>query len=200
MPKSIKRAVIEGLTSEPARQPVRRQGRPTENIPDWAPAFIEALMTGLSVKDATAKAGVHFTMPFKRRKKDEAFRQAWNEAADIGTRLLEQEAARRAYHGTEKPVYYKGEQVGTVREYSDILLMFLLKGRKPEKYRERSDGGGSKQPVAINITINDVPSPQITAIEVPNESAEVKSEVEPPATLKGITVKNGDQADADAND
>ena len=33
--------------------------------------------------------------------------------------------------------WYKGKAGGTVREYSDLLLIFLLKGMRPEKYRER---------------------------------------------------------------
>ena len=31
------------------------------------------------------------------------------------------------------------QQVGTVREYSDTLLIFLLKGWKPEKYKDRRE-------------------------------------------------------------
>ena len=32
-------------------------------------------------------------------------------------------------------MYYKGEQVGTWRFYSDALAMFLLKAHRPERYR-----------------------------------------------------------------
>jgi hypothetical protein len=32
-----------------------------------------------------------------------------------------------------------GRQVGSIREYSDMLLIFLLKGLRPAKYRERYD-------------------------------------------------------------
>ena len=43
----------------------------------------------------------------------------------------------------QKPVgWYKGKPGGTVREYSDILLIFLLKALRPEKYRERVDVRG----------------------------------------------------------
>jgi hypothetical protein len=34
-------------------------------------------------------------------------------------------------------VFYQGEKVGTVQKYSDTLLIFLMKGVRPEKYRER---------------------------------------------------------------
>lgn len=64
----------------------------------------------------------------------EAFAAAGEQAAD----RLEREAWRRAVNGVERPVYYQGEQCGVVREYSDTLLIFLLKGFRPEKYQERS--------------------------------------------------------------
>ncbi len=44
--------------------------------------------------------------------------------------------------GTEKPVFGSMGQglgsgeVGRIREYSDTLLIFLLKAAQPEKYRE----------------------------------------------------------------
>jgi hypothetical protein len=41
--------------------------------------------------------------------------------------------------GTLKPVYQGGKKVGAVREYSDTLLMFLLNGGRPEKYKHRID-------------------------------------------------------------
>jgi hypothetical protein len=39
------------------------------------------------------------------------------------------EAVRRAKDGYIKPVFHQGVKVGEVREYSDVLLMFMLKAR-----------------------------------------------------------------------
>ena len=41
---------------------------------------------------------------------------------------LEAEARRRAVEGVRKPVFYQGVICGWVGEYSDTLLIFLLKG------------------------------------------------------------------------
>jgi hypothetical protein len=57
--------------------------------------------------------------------------------------VLEQEAHRRAVEGIDKPVYYKGDLVDTVKEYSDTLLIVLLKGNAPEKYRDRQEITGA---------------------------------------------------------
>ena len=55
----------------------------------------------------------------------------------MGADMLEDEAVRRAKDGVERPVYQGGKLVGHVQEYSDTLLIFLLKGARPEKYRDR---------------------------------------------------------------
>jgi len=68
-----------------------------------------------------------------------AFSDELEAAIERGADLLEEEAVRRAYVGVEKPVYQGGALVGHVQEYSDTLLIFLLKGKRPERYRERVD-------------------------------------------------------------
>jgi hypothetical protein len=70
-------------------------------------------------------------------KDDPQFAEGMTEAEEKAVDRLEQEARRRAVEGVRKPVYQGGKKVGFVQEYSDTLLIFLLKGAKPEKYRER---------------------------------------------------------------
>ena len=65
------------------------------------------------------------------------YRAAFEDAHDEACGVLELEARRRAVIGVEKPVHYQGERVDTVREYSDTLLIFMLKGAMPAKYQER---------------------------------------------------------------
>lgn len=69
---------------------------------------------------------------------NEDFKLAFREAQRHGLEVLEDEARRRAFVGTEKPVFYQGSMCGTVREYSDTLMIFLLKGGMPEKYKDNS--------------------------------------------------------------
>jgi hypothetical protein len=44
---------------------------------------------------------------------------------------------RRARDGIEEPRFYEGAVCGHVRKYSDALLIFLLKARRPEKYSDK---------------------------------------------------------------
>lgn len=68
------------------------------------------------------------------RKDDAEFAELWDRAIEAGIDTLESEAIHRALEGIEEVVYYHGEQIGTVRRYSDGLLIFLLKALRPEKY------------------------------------------------------------------
>lgn len=102
----------------------------------WQKTFFAALEETGSVTAAAAAAGVHRTAAYKQRSGDKAFSQQWDESIEGGADALEDEARRRAYDGVEEPVFHKGEKVGTVRKYSDVLLIFLLKGIRPQKFRE----------------------------------------------------------------
>lgn len=68
---------------------------------------------------------------------DPEFRQKYMEAKDEIVEKLEQEAMRRGVDGVLRPVFQGGKKVGDIREYSDTLLIFLLKGLNPEVYGER---------------------------------------------------------------
>lgn len=148
----------------------RPTGRRPDSAGDWAPMFIGALMEGSSVVDASEIAGVSTATPYRRRVDDKEFSRAWQEAANIGTEFLEQEAARRAYHGTIKPVFHKGEICGHVREYSDTLMIFLLKARKPQVYREGIEEG-SRGSFVLNVNVvqvTDKPEPEVIDTPVLN--------------------------------
>ena len=73
------------------------------------------------------------------RANDERFRTGLLDARLRFVESLEDEAHRRAVIGIPKDVYYRGEVVGSEREYSDTLLVTLLKANAPDKYRERVD-------------------------------------------------------------
>ncbi len=66
--------------------------------------------------------------------------QRFADAEERAHDALEQEARRRAVVGVDEPVFYKGEIVGYIRKMSDVLLIFLLKAARPEKFRERWQG------------------------------------------------------------
>jgi hypothetical protein len=52
---------------------------------------------------------------------------------------LEAEAVRRAFRGVKRPVYQGGLLAGYLTEYSDTLLVFVLKAMRPERFRDRAE-------------------------------------------------------------
>lgn len=77
------------------------------------------------------------TAAYRWRDEDADFAEHWDEITDAVLDEMEIEARRRAVEGTDKPVFYKGDVCGYIREFSDTLLIFALKAGRPEKYRER---------------------------------------------------------------
>jgi hypothetical protein len=77
-------------------------------------------------------------------RQDDAFRALYSEAHLDAIDALEEEARRRAVDGVLEPVYQGGEQVGRIRKYSDALLILLLKGKRPETFRERYELAGPR--------------------------------------------------------
>lgn len=130
---------------------------------DWTPAFLASLAETGNVTAAARAASIDRTTAYHRRDLDPAFAAAMAEALEVATDDLEGEARRRAKDGVEKPVFQGGEQVGTVREYSDTLLIFLLKAHRPEKYRERYDikHGGN---VNVNIRAEELSDDELADI------------------------------------
>jgi hypothetical protein len=84
--------------------------------------------------------------------RDETYQAWFSEAQDDVGDTLEREAIRRAHDGVRKPVYQGGKRVGFIQEYSDTLLIFLLKGLRPEKYRERFEHSGPGKGGAILVS------------------------------------------------
>lgn len=106
-------------------------------VRDWRPAFLTAFAKHGLVIDAAKEAGIGRTTVYEERQRNEDFALRWAEIEEWTTEEMEQEARRRAVLGVEEPVFHKGEQCGTIRRYSDTLLQFMLRARKPEVYRER---------------------------------------------------------------
>lgn len=105
-------------------------------------AFLEAFELIGNVSDAAAAAGISRTTHYEWLNTDAAYAAAFADAREGAADRLEREAVRRARDGVAEPVFHKGEVVGHVQRYSDTLLIFLLKGLRPEKYRERFDVKG----------------------------------------------------------
>lgn len=118
--------------------------------------FVAALRETGYVKRALQMAALPKATAYIWRDEDEGFRARWNVALTEGCDALEDEAVRRGFEGTLEPVFQGGKKVGEIRKYSDTLLMFILTGRRPERFKHRHEhtGAGGKPliPAARELT------------------------------------------------
>jgi transposase-like protein len=108
----------------------------TQRTEEKRAAFLAVLAKGYSVTAAVEAAGLARSTVYAWRESDPAFAQAWEEAEESGTDRLEDVAYQRATDGVLEPVYQGGRLVGEVRKVSDTLAIFLLKGRRPWKFKD----------------------------------------------------------------
>jgi len=111
------------------------------NRPLWAVPFLRAYAKTGNVSQALTMAGVSRRSVYKLREADDEFRQALSDAEEDGADELEDIARQRAKAG------------------SDVLLIFLLKGLRPWKYRDNHHVVNTNAPIdfAIDLSIDDTP-------------------------------------------
>ncbi|HZC07405.1 MAG TPA: hypothetical protein VE338_17355 [Ktedonobacterales bacterium] len=99
-------------------------------------AFLAAYAKYGAVGKACDVARIHRSTIYRWLEHDETFSLRHGQAREEYNDLLRTEIRRRAHDGTLKPVFQGGVKVGSIREYSDTLLIFEAKARMPE-YREK---------------------------------------------------------------
>ena len=121
----------------------------TEGTAENRQKFLDFLAETGNITASAERARVHRRTVYKW-KKDPVFLALFNDAYEQGMDALEDEANRRGREGVDRPVFYKGEVCGHVREYSDTLLMFMLNGGRPYKFRPPP---AEKNPEAAKLSI-----------------------------------------------
>lgn len=130
-----------------------------EASPELRELILEALAATARLDDICYQLNIGRQTLYRYRDRDPEFKKLWDEAIEAGNDALEDEAVRRAKDGTLKPVYQGGILVGHVREYSDSLMQFLLKGRRREKFGDKSSvehSGPNGGPIAQAVL--DIPA------------------------------------------
>jgi hypothetical protein len=102
------------LTGSNSKMPNR-----TKRTPKKRELFLAALAEGCSITAACDRAVIVRSTAYDWRKADAKFAAAWDVAIEAGTDTLEDSALKRA------------------KESSDTFLIFLLKARRPDKYKDR---------------------------------------------------------------
>lgn len=154
-------------------------------------AFLAAMENTASVSRAAEIARMDRDNHYLWLKKDPDYAAAFEIAQMRGLDVLEAEAVRRAHEGVTKPIFHGGKRAidvvqnpdgsikrdetgkpigipAAVREYSDTLLIFLLKSRNPKVFgdrlkQEHSGSEGKPIPVIVMPSIDEPTEVQIMA-------------------------------------
>ncbi len=155
-------------------------------------AFLAAMANTANVLRAAEIARMDRDNHYLWLKKDPDYATAFEIARGRAADALEAEAVRRAHEGITKPIFHGGKRAidvvqnpdgsikrdetgkpigipAAVREYSDTLLIFLLKGRNPAVFGDRlkqEHVGVEGKPIPVIIL------PQITTPD-PSEMQEM---------------------------
>jgi hypothetical protein len=152
----------------------RKKGGTSSRKRDSQAEFLIALAESGVVAAALTASGGSRTTVYRWRADDPEFAARWDEALDIAVEVCEGELHRRSVVGVVEPVFYQGAECGSIRRYSDNLLMFRLKALRPEKYRDAV----ANTVINVNDDRNAIdPAVALAALE----AAEKASEGKPPA-------------------
>lgn len=124
----------------------------------WVGPFLAAFSLTGNVSESARIAKVERNRVYAYMRESTDFAEAFATAQEEADDILEREARRRAVEGVDEPVIHQGELCGvwvdkdgktvsqdtpdakliplTVKKYSDTLLIFLLKGQRPGKFRD----------------------------------------------------------------
>lgn len=150
------------------------------NTKRWRAPFIEGLRTTANVTEAMRSASISRWTVYHDRRYDRLFADAWDDALQTGYDFLEAIALRRATIGYTRTKTKKQliNNVMTIVEetvedgVSDTLLMFLLNGGRPEKYRQNlrvEHGGKGGDPIKVEIVRERTPERLAELLEIAAE-------------------------------
>lgn len=146
--------------SKTVRTPHKKAARGSPRK-DWKRTFLATLAETANVAASARVAGIARSTAYTHKLDDPDFASEWDDVFEGAIDEAESELYRRAVHGVERAVYQNGKRVGTIKEYSDTCLIFLLKGRRGEVYgqkskHELSGPHGGPLPISIEQAIDDI--------------------------------------------
>lgn len=144
---------------------------PKKRAKEWMDLFLAAFANTGNVRFAAREAGVSRQEVYRIKGLDAEFAERFDDARDEAMDMLELECRRRAFQGVKKERWVRTGTDPKTRlatyekiietEYSDILMIFLLKGGRPDVYRDNFDHKGMLAAYASVQGATNVDQPRI---------------------------------------
>ena len=121
----------------------------TKKARDKQEAFLEAYAVHGTITGAAQAIGATRRIHYNWLNEDPEYPEKFEAARESYKETLKNEIHRRAIHGQDKPVIYKGQIHDWYKEMSDNLLMFHAKAHMPEYKDSYQPIAGQGQPVQV---------------------------------------------------
>lgn len=146
--------ITNDWTPEQAVMASLAEGGPFKEFRQNQRSFLMAFAVCGDLVTAAKAARISLAAHWHWRRHDDEYAAAFEQATEMAGDVLESKAMQRAVNGVKKMKFYKGQPI-TVQgpdgrempyvetEHPESLVQFMLKGLKPEKYRERHEVTGN---------------------------------------------------------
>jgi hypothetical protein len=142
MPKTEAKKEYQKTSARPAKAMTADQRKKAKA------AFLEGLRSSGVIQQGLIRANIDRHTALLWKKNDEEFAKAWVEAEEAALDELEEAMRGRAIRGVDRPVFYRGDVVGSITEYSDSNAQFLMKAKRYKEDRLEITGkDGAPLPV-----------------------------------------------------
>jgi len=131
-----------------------RHSRTSEETAKKLVKWLELTADGVFCKQALEQSGISWASLqglCQHKAVWELRKMAVEQGRHIQHEYMEQCAYKRATDGVERPVFYKGDQCGVLREFSDRLAERFLEAGDPARFRPAASGAGSSTNVGILV-------------------------------------------------
>jgi len=125
------RAPIPATEAPPApKRRAKPKAKPKPKRESWTAekkrTFLTTLAATCNVSAAVRSISMSESAVYALRQRSPEFRAEWQAALREGYAKLEMAMLERAIHGTQKPVFHLGKEIGQVTEYPDRIALTLL--------------------------------------------------------------------------
>ena len=128
--------------------PDKPNGQPSglpKTAAQWDSFFELVVRYGGNISRACEIAKVTRVAVYARRDSNEEFAARLARCVEQGSDVMMDEARRRAFEGVTEKVYWQGDPVDVKQTYSDALIQFMLRGLKPDVFKDRTEN--------VNLTV-----------------------------------------------
>lgn len=121
-------------------------------LPPWTDTFLTELAAHGMEQTASKVAGTTVRAVRKLCEDNSEFAYAVEAALEASADVAETELRRRAIEGVPKGIYYQGELVDVEHQYSDSLLLALVKAKRRREFGDKTEvSGPGGAPLVVNI-------------------------------------------------